>query len=94
MNWNRILSSLVAVIYMVMAAIHGGAELAFKFGLFLMLPLGCIWFSDAMGGYTGLGLLGYGAPITKQSPGMLVRVMGWIVLLLPVVIGLIIYVSA
>jgi hypothetical protein len=94
MNWNRVLSSLVAVIYIVIAAVYGGVEMAFKIVLFLILPLGCIWFSDAMGGYTGLGLLDFGAPITQQSPGILVRIMGWVVLLLPVAIGVIIYVSS
>ena len=85
---------MVAVVYIVIAAIHGGAESAFKFGLFVILPLGCIWFSDAMGGYTGLGLLAYDYPITKQSPRLLVCIMGWVVLLLPVVIGIIAYFSA
>jgi hypothetical protein len=86
MNWNRILSGLVAAFYLVVAANHGGAELAFKCAIFLLLPLGCIWFSDAMGGYTGLGLLKFGAPITKESPGLLVCFMGWVVLFLPVII--------
>jgi len=94
MNWNRTLSSLVGVIYIIMAAVHGGAEAAFKISMFLILPLGCIWFSEAMGGYTGLGLLQFGAPITIRSPGILVCIMGWVVLLLPVAIGVIIYVSS
>jgi hypothetical protein len=94
MNWNRILSSLVAVIYIVIAAILGGAEFAFKIGLFLILPLACIWFSDAMGGYTGLGLMAYDYPITKQLPGILVCIMGWGVLFLPAIAGVIIYFSA
>jgi len=94
MNWNRILSGLVAVIYVVIAAVLGGTELAFKMGIFLILPLGCIWFSDAMGGYTGLGLMAYDYPITKQSPGILVCIMGWVVLLLPVIAGAVIYFSA
>ena len=77
-----------------MAAVHGGAETAFKISMFLILPLGCIWFSEAMGGYTGLGLLQFGAPITNRSPGILVCIMGWVVLLLPVAIGVIIYASS
>jgi hypothetical protein len=94
MNWNKILSGLVAFIYIVIAAIHGGAEMAFKIGIFLILPLGCIWFSDAMGGYVGLGLMAFDYPITKQSPGLLVCIMGWVVLLLPVIAGVVIYFSA
>jgi hypothetical protein len=89
MNWNRLLSTLVAVTYIVIAAIHGGAEMAFKVVLFLILPLACIWFSDAMGAYTGFFPLG-DYPITQQSPGILVRIMGWVVLLMPVVVAIIV----
>lgn len=84
MNWNRILSILVAATYITLAAIFSGAEPAFKIGIFVMLPLACIWFSDAMGGYTGLGMLWFDAPITQKSPGILIRILGWIILLLPV----------
>jgi hypothetical protein len=93
-NWNKILSVLVAVIHIVIAAIFGGAELAFTAVLFLILPLGCIWFSDAMGGYIGLGLMSYDNPITEMSPGILVCVMGWVVLFLPAITGVIIYFSS
>ena len=83
-SWNRVLSSLVAIAYVVLALIFRGGEAAIKVGFFVLLPLTCIWFSDAMGRYTGFfGAGGY--PITQQSPGILVRVMGWVVLLLPVV---------
>jgi hypothetical protein len=95
MNWNRALSALVAVIYLVIAAIHGGAEMALKVAMFLILPLACIWFSDAMGSYTGFGsMLWSSYPTTQQSPGVLVCIMGWVVLLLPVIAVVIIYVSA
>jgi hypothetical protein len=93
MNWNRILSVLVAVIYIVIAAIHSGAGMAFKFAICLALPLGCIWFSDAIGRYTGLGLMQFSYPITKQSPGVLVCIMGWVVLLLPVIAVVVVYFS-
>jgi hypothetical protein len=93
MNWNKILSALLAITYIVVAAVHSGAETAFKFAFFLVLPLGCIWFSDAMGGYTGLGLMKFSYPITERSPGLLVCIMGWVVLLLPVIIGIIAYFS-
>ena len=93
MRWNRILSVLVAITYIVLAAIFSGGALAFKIGLFVILPLACIWFSDSMGGYTGFLPLG-DYPITQQSPGILVRIMGWVVLLLPVVIAVIVYFSA
>lgn len=94
MSWNRVLSALVAISYIVIGTVHGGLEMAFKIGLGVILPLACIWFSDAMGRYVGLGLMAFDYPITKQSPGILVCVMGWVVLFLPVVAGLIIHFSA
>jgi hypothetical protein len=94
MNWNKILSALVAITYIVIVIVHGGAKPAFEFAIFLILPLGCIWFSDAMGGYVELGLMEFGAPITNRSPGILVCIMDWVILLLAIIAGIIIYVSA
>jgi hypothetical protein len=84
MNWNKTLSGLLAVAYIVVALVHDGAKTAFVFAIFLMLPLGCIWFSDAMGGYKGGFAMS--APITYPSPGFLVRIVGWVLLLLPIVL--------
>jgi hypothetical protein len=53
MTRNRLLSGVVAAIYIVVALCFGGAEAGLKIGLFLILPLACIWFSEPMGGYTG-----------------------------------------
>ena len=57
---SRILSGLIAATYLVVAYMSGDVETACKVGLFLILPPACIWFSDAMGGYTGVGM-GHGA---------------------------------
>jgi hypothetical protein len=53
MNWNRLLSGLLAAGYIVAAFAWGGAKPGFIATLFVILPLACIWFSDAMGGYVG-----------------------------------------
>ena len=58
-----------------------------QLALFLILPLGCIWFSDAMGGYTGMGM-GSGA-ITSPTPGFLIAFVGWLLLLLPIILALV-----
>jgi hypothetical protein len=79
-SWNRILSALVALVYVVGAALAGGAEGGCKMGLVLILPLACIWFSEAMGGYTGPTT---SMPITAPSPGIMVCILGWVILLLP-----------
>ena len=53
---------------------------------YLLIPLLCIWFGDEMGNYVGALP---GPAINKSTPGCLVRVGGWVLLLLPVFILLI-----
>jgi hypothetical protein len=91
LNKNRIFSSLLAVIYVVGGFVAGGGEGGFKVLGFVILPLACIWFGEAMGGYTGPTA---GMSITAPSPGLFVCIAGWILLLLPIVIGIIIYTGA
>jgi hypothetical protein len=82
MNWNRGLSGIVFLIYFVVAYAGGGGGAAFMVMIFCALPLACIWFGEAMGGYTGQGgTIG----ITAPSPGIIVCILGWWVLLLPVI---------
>jgi hypothetical protein len=54
MSRSKIISALVAGIYLTVACAQGGGKAAFATGIFLILPLACIWFADAMGGYTGI----------------------------------------
>lgn len=82
LTWNRILSALVGAIYLIM--VIRGVEAAGIVALFLIMPLACIWFADAMGGYTGPTT---SMAITEISPATIVRILGWLVLLLPVVVG-------
>jgi hypothetical protein len=49
----------------------------------LLLPLACIWFSDEMGEYVGTVP---GPAVNRKSPGWMVRVGGWVLLLLPAII--------
>jgi hypothetical protein len=53
---------------------------------YLLIPLLCIWFGDEIGNYTGILP---GPAINKPTPGCLVKVGGWVLLLLPVILGLI-----
>lgn len=76
----KIISLVISTIYLIVAYISGGGEfLIMGFG-FLVLPLVCIWFSDEMGRYIGFSGRTY---ITKESPGGFVKLMGWVLLLLP-----------
>jgi hypothetical protein len=88
MDWNRVLSGLLALIYLLLALFAGGLETGLKLLAFLILPLACIWFSDAMGRYTGRFPISAGG-INQQSPGCLVCIVGWLLLLLPLIIGIV-----
>jgi hypothetical protein len=80
LSWNRILSGIVVAIYVFTALIAVDGEHAFMIFVAMVFPLACIWFSDTMGGFIGpAGAIG----ITAPSPGAFVRILGWIVLLLP-----------
>jgi hypothetical protein len=80
MNWNRALSALLAVFFIVFGYLDAGAKDAWEAGLFVILPLACIWFCDAMGGYIGPVWRGN---ITAASPGVVICILGWILLLMP-----------
>jgi hypothetical protein len=82
LNWNRTLSGLFAVIFVAAAWVGGGAEVGFKAAIFVVLPLACIWFGEAMGGY--IGPTPHGA-ITSPTPGLLICILGWVILILPVI---------
>jgi len=84
MNWNRILSGLLALGYLCGAYFAGDAVTALKVGTGLIFPLACIWYGDELGSYVGVMR---GQSITAQTPGCLVRFGGWLLLLLPLIIG-------
>ena len=84
---SKILSAIIAIAYIATACFTDGGETAFRAGLFLILPMACIWFGDSMGGYVGGTMRGQ--YISSSTPGCLVIAGGWLLLLLPAIIGLI-----
>jgi hypothetical protein len=82
---SKILSGIISLGYLVAAYLGSDAVTTFKLGMFLILPLACIWFSDAMGDYTGAGM-GRGA-ITSTTPGCLVAFGGWLLLFMPLIVS-------
>jgi len=82
MKINRVVSGLIALTYLGGAYYMGGSEAAFKTGMFLILPMACIWFSE------GMGSSGGGPFVNSTTPGCLVAAGGWLVLFLPVIIGI------
>lgn len=75
---SRIISGFIVVVYIGCGALFGGPVAALRVLAFCLLPLGCIWFPEAMGDYVG-------NRINASSPAVFVWALGWAVLLMPVV---------
>lgn len=89
---GKTISLVISIIYLIFAYITGSSELLLKTLLFLLLPLACIWFGEAMGNYIGPAF-GVRPHITKESPGCLVTFMGWVLLILPLVLFIVSYLT-
>ena len=76
------MSLIISIIYLLIA-INQDRRWPVIF-VFLLLPLGCIWFGDELGGFTGIGAKGIF--ISDETPGIFIKIAGWIFLLLPVAI--------
>ena len=85
---SRMISGLIAILYLVSAWLTGGGQSAVPVLLFIILPLLCIWFPDAMGQYTGAFLSR--TPISRPSPTGFVWFLGWVLLALPLVLRLLV----
>lgn len=86
MNRNRILSGLLAMAYMMDAGISGGGASACRAGMFVALPLSCVWFSDLMGRCVRHFER---TDDTGTSPAQMIFILGWVLLLLPVLMFLV-----
>ena len=84
LDWHRISSLAVAFFYVGGACWLEGGEIACKALAFTILPLACIWFSESMGNATGM--LG-SISINQESPGVIIRWLGWVLLLLPIILA-------
>ncbi len=82
---SRILSTTVSVVYIVGAYLHADIKTTIEVSMFCVLPLGCIWFPQALGDY--LGFVSSGRFITEASPAGGVAFMGWVLLLLPAIVS-------
>ncbi len=92
-DWQRVVSLVVAGTYLLLGIIASSGSsfknmvaIALVISVALIPPLACIWFAEEMEGYAGtLGSM------TKFSPGIFIRIFGWILLFLPVIRGTIIW---
>lgn len=78
---QRLISGLVYVLYVIHYFDASDMESTFRILFGFLLPLLCIWFADQLGGYIGGGEVA----ITKKSPGIIIKMVGWIILLIPII---------
>lgn len=81
----RTLSLIIAAVYLGLAALAANSAAKLLSGILivgggLLVPLACIWFADEMGEY--IGALP-GPAINRRSPAWMVKIAGWVLLLLP-----------
>ncbi|MEI8139874.1 MAG: hypothetical protein WCI03_08405 [bacterium] len=77
----------MAIAYLLVPYFAGVGKSLLQMIGFLALPMACIWYSDELGSLTGN--MGRGK-ITSTTPGCLVAFGGWLLLSMPVIVGLVI----
>ncbi|HOI56757.1 MAG TPA: hypothetical protein PLP01_16020 [Phycisphaerae bacterium] len=81
---NRLLSALVAAAYIIAALADGAGPAALRLLAFLIPVVLLIWYSDELGGL----MMHWNVQITSPSPGWMVRLFAWILLLMPAFVAL------
>ncbi len=88
---SKWLSGGVAAAYLIAGVVTTGELRSIVSTLgFLILPLACIWFSDGMGRVTGVSGAFARPRITRETPGLAVAIGGWLVLVTPAVLRLLV----
>lgn len=77
----KIISGLIALAYLIFALFFIGPASAIKIAGYLVFCLGCIWFSEDVGKFTGFGM----PAVTTSSTGCMVAAGGWLLLILPLI---------
>ena len=78
---TRILSLIVASAYLVTAYVYAGSGVFLRIISFLLVGIACIWFEDPLGRITGFRWVG-NINVSQETPGNIIKLLGWIVLLL------------
>ena len=65
---SKAISGSIALAYLTIACFAGGGELAGLVAASLVLPLACIWFSDALGEITGARIGHASVPELPRRP--------------------------
>ncbi len=82
---DRVASGVIAALYLLIASLSDQAMFV-RFALFLPIPIGCVWYPEALGGITGV-ILPARPAVTRVSPAKIVYLMGWALLLVPFLAG-------
>ncbi len=83
----RIIAGLIALGYLALLTMARGGPAVVSCAVYLVMPLACIWFPEAIGDYVGGGSQGF---ITSASPDWLISLIGWFLLLLPAMLPFIV----
>lgn len=83
----RVISVLVALGYVLIACVTGNPKEALEVAAYLIIPVACIWFPEPIGDFTGSTGRGY---VDQPSPEWAVSLMGWVLLLMPAFLALIV----
>jgi hypothetical protein len=75
LSWQRFVSVGLATAYVVSAFIRSGPLATVQMTMYSVLPVACIWFPEVLAEFLG--------GITHASPPGFVSVLGWVVLLVP-----------
>jgi len=78
---ERVLSSAICVLWLTIGGVAAGLEGVLRLGMFLVVPMACIWFSESLG--EAVGFMSSGVYVSRSSPEWAVRLLGWVVLLMP-----------
>jgi hypothetical protein len=86
-NISRVLSLVIALFYLGITSYFALSPAKLFANLLIMggallLPLACIWYGDELGEYVGTFP---GPSINRKSPGWMVKLGGWVLLLLPAI---------
>jgi hypothetical protein len=82
MTPGRWISLIIAALCIIIAVMAAGLKGLLLMCMTLLLPMACIWFGDELGDLIGIGgFLSGGVSVTQSTPGVFVRFVGWLVLL-------------
>jgi len=95
---SRNLSLLVVLAYAAIALLGGSSRSAIAAVgavlltmMYALLPLACIWFGEGMGDYIGSAP---GPAINRRTPGWMIKIGGWFLLLLAAIIFVVAFLNS